>query len=74
MTTIGLIATICCLIGNYWGSIGKSYKMNLIWVFGDGIFLYLAIVEHSSTIYLFAIAEILAIKGVINLRGRNESR
>jgi len=74
MAILGLIATVGCLIGNYWGSIGKSFKMNLIWSFADLIWIYLAIVEHSSTLYLFVACEILAIKGVINLRGKNESR
>jgi len=67
MISLGLIATIGCLLGNYWGSKGKSFYMNLIWSFADLIWIYLAIVENSSTLYLFIACEILAIYGVINL-------
>lgn len=64
---LATIATIGSLLGALLGAKGKPFEMNLIWTFANLIWIYLGIIESSSTLILFILYEIIALYGVYNL-------
>jgi len=58
------------LYGGYLGARNKAFELNLIWSFTNAYWLYLAYIDHSDSILLFGLNQIIFAYGVYNLKGK----
>ena len=74
ISVLAIIATGGSLTGAVLGARGKAFEMNAVWAVVNLLWIYIAMVENSSTLFLFCVYQLLAMYGTIHLWPKNRGK